>query len=407
MKKPLWSCRLLATSISIMMCCSSVQGQTIAQPVKIGVMTDMSSLFSDIGGEGSVVAAKMAIEDFGGRVLGKPIELISADHQNKPDVAANLAREWYDKDKVSAIVDLLPSGVALSVSEIARQKNKIVLVSGGGTTRLTNENCNPNTVHYVYDTYALARNTVAALIERGKKTWYFLTVDYALGASLEKDAADAVVAGGGKVLGQSKHPTNTADMSGLILKAQASNAEAIGLANAGGDTIRVVNQAREFGLNANGKQTLAGLHVFISDIHAIGLKNAQGMILTTGFYWDLNDDTRKWSRRFFERHKRMPTMAQAGVYSSTMHYLNAVKAAGTDDTQTVMAKMRSMPINDFFAKNGYIREDGRMIHDMYLVQVKSPAESKSPWDYYKILTTIPGKDAFMPLSKSVCPLVKK
>lgn len=407
MKKPLWSCRLLAASISITMCCSGAQAQTITQPVKIGVMTDMSSLFSDIGGDGSVVAAKMAIEDFGGKVLGKPIELISADHQNKPDVAANLAREWYDKDKVSAIVDLLPSGVALSVSEIARQKNKIVLVSGGGTTRLTNESCNPNTVHYVYDTYALARNTVAALIERGKKTWYFLTVDYALGASLEKDAADAVVAGGGKVLGQSKHPTNTADMSGLILKAQASNAEAIGLANAGGDTIRVVNQAREFGLNANGKQTLAGLHVFISDINAIGLQNAQGMILTTGFYWDLNDDTRKWSRRFFERHKRMPTMAQAGVYSSTMHYLNAVKAAGTDDTQAVMAKMRSMPINDFFAKNGYIREDGRMIHDMYLVQVKSPAESKSPWDYYKILATIPGKDAFMPLSKSVCPLVKK
>lgn len=407
MKKPLWSCRLLAASISITMCCSGAQAQTITQPVKIGVMTDMSSLFSDIGGDGSVVAAKMAIEDFGGKVLGKPIELISADHQNKPDVAANLAREWYDKDKVSAIVDLLPSGVALSVSEIARQKNKIVLVSGGGTTRLTNESCNPNTVHYVYDTYALARNTVAALIERGKKTWYFLTVDYALGASLEKDAADAVVARGGKVLGQSKHPTNTADMSGLILKAQASNAEAIGLANAGGDTIRVVNQAREFGLNANGKQTLAGLHVFISDINAIGLQNAQGMILTTGFYWDLNDDTRKWSRRFFERHKRMPTMAQAGVYSSTMHYLNAVKAAGTDDTQAVMAKMRSMPINDFFAKNGYIREDGRMIHDMYLVQVKSPAESKSPWDYYKILATIPGKDAFMPLSKSVCPLVKK
>lgn len=407
MKKPHWTCRLLVASISIMMCCTGVQAQTISQPVKIGVMTDMSSLFSDIGGEGSVIAAKMAIEDFGGKVLGKSIELISADHQNKPDVAANLAREWYDKDKVSAIVDLLPSGVALSVSEIARQKNKIVLVSGGGTTRLTNENCTPNTVHYVYDTYALARNTVAALIERGKKTWYFLTVDYALGASLEKDAADAVVAGGGKVLGQTKHPTNTADMSGLILKAQASNAEAIGLANAGGDTIRVVNQAREFGLSASGKQTLAGLHVFITDIHAIGLQNAQGMILTTGFYWDLNDDTRKWSRRFFERHKRMPTMAQAGVYSSTMHYLKAVKAAGTDDTQAVMAKMKSMPINDFFAKNGYIREDGRMIHDMYLVQVKSPAESKSPWDYYKVLVTIPGKDAFMPLSKSVCPLVKK
>jgi branched-chain amino acid transport system substrate-binding protein len=244
-------------------------------------------------------------------------------------------------------------------------------------------------------------------MERGKKTWYFLTVDYALGASLEKDASEAVIAGGGKVFGQAKHPTNTADMSGLILKAQASNAEAIGLANAGGDTVRVVNQASEFGINTGGKQTLAGLHVFITDIHAIGLQKAQGMILTTGFYWDLNDETRKWSRRFFDRHKRMPTMAQAGVYSSTMHYLNAVKALGTDDTQAVMAKMKSMPINDFFAKNGYIREDGRMIHDMYLVQVKSPAESKSPWDYYKLLATIPGKDAFMPLSKSVCSLVKK
>jgi len=367
----------------------------------------MSSLFSDIGGDGSVVAAKMAIEDFGGKVLGRPIEVISADHQNKPDVAANKAREWYDNDKVSVIVDLLPSGVALAVSEIARQKNKIVLVSGGGTTRLTNENCSPTTVHYVYDTYALARNTVTALMERGKKTWYFLTVDYALGHSLEKDASDAVIAGGGKVLGQARHPTNTADMAGLILKAQASNAEAIGMANAGGDTVRVVNQASEFGINTGSKQTLAGLHVFITDIHAIGLQKSQGMILTTGFYWDLNDETRKWSRRFFERHKRMPTMAQAGVYSSTMHYLNAVKATGTDDTKAVMAKMKSMPINDFFAKNGYIREDGRMIHDMYLVQVKSPAESKSPWDYYKLLATIPGKDAFIPLSKSACSLVKK
>jgi len=407
LSKPRVGQRLIAASISLFLCCSGVQAQVTAQPVKIGVMTDMSSLFSDIGGDGSVIAAKMAVEDFGGKVLGKPIELISADHQNKPDVAANKAREWYDNDKVSVIVDLLPSGVALSVSEIARQKNKIVLVSGGGTTRLTNENCSPTTVHYVYDTYSLARNTVTALMERGKKTWYFLTVDYALGASLEKDAADAVVAGGGKVLGQAKHPTNTADMSGLILKAQASGAEAIGLANAGGDTIRVVNQASEFGLNTSGKQTLAGLHVFITDIHAIGLQKAQGMILTTGYYWDLNDDTRKWSRRFFERHKRMPTMAQAGVYSSTMHYLKAVKAAGTDDTQAVMAKMKSMPINDFFAKNGYIREDGRMIHDMYLVQVKSPAESKSPWDYYKVLATIPGKDAFMPLSKSVCSFIKK
>jgi len=407
MKRSQLRLRIVASVVSSILFSSSVHAQTVLQPLKIGVMTDMSSLFSDIGGDGSVIAAKMAIEDFGGKVLGRPIEIISADHQNKPDIASNKAREWYDNDKVSVIVDLLPSGVALAVSEIARQKNKIVLVSGGGTTRLTNENCSPTTVHYVYDTYALARNTVTALMERGKKTWYFLTVDYALGASLEKDASEAVIAGGGKVLGQAKHPTNTADMSGLILKAQASNAEAIGLANAGGDTVRVVNQANEFGINTNGKQTLAGLHVFITDINAIGLQKAQGMILTTGFYWDLNDETRKWSRRFFERHKRMPTMAQAGVYSSTMHYLNAVKAVGTDDTQAVMAKMKSMPINDFFAKNGYIREDGRMIHDMYLVQVKSPAESKSPWDYYKVLSTIPGKDAFMPLSKSVCSLVKK
>ena len=304
-------------------------------------------------------------------------------------------------------MDLLPSGVALSVAEIARQKNKIVLISGGGTTRLTNENCSPNTIHYVYDTYSLATNTVTALMKRGKDSWYFITVDYALGASLVKDATSAIKDGGGKVLGEVKHPTNTSDMAGFLLQAQASNAKAIALASAGGDTIRQVNQAAEFGIGTSGKQTLAGLHVFITDIHSMGLQKAKGMILTTGFYWDLNDDTRKWSRRFFEKHKRMPTMAQAGVYSSTMHYLQAVKVTGTDDPQKVLAKMRSTPINDFFAKNGQIREDGRMIHDMLLVEVKSPEESKSPWDYYKVLNVIPGKDAFLPLSKSVCPLVKK
>ncbi|WP_062310642.1 ABC transporter substrate-binding protein [Polynucleobacter sinensis] len=394
-------------SIYMAMFCSGTHAQTSMGPVKIGVMTDMSSLFSDIGGPGSVIAAQMAIDDFGGNVLGKPIQLISADHQNKPDVAANKAREWYDADKVSVIVDLLPSGVALSVAEIARQKNKIVLVSGGGTTRLTNENCSPNTVHYVYDTYSLATNTVNALMKRGKDSWYFITVDYALGSSLVKDAAGAVKARGGQVLGEVKHPTNTSDMSGYLLQAQASNAKVIGLANAGGDTIRAVNQAAEFGIGKNGKQTLAGLHVFITDIHAMGLQKAKGMILTTGFYWDLNDDTRKWSRRFFEKHKRMPTMAQAGVYSSTMHYLQAVKAAGTDGTQAVLEKMHKTPINDFFAKNGRIREDGMMIHDMLLVEVKAPEESKSPWDYYKVLSVIPGKDAFLPLSQSVCPLVKK
>ena len=407
MKKYNKNLQIVVILISTIFACSGALAQQTDQQVKIGVMTDMSSLFSDIGGVGSVSAAKMAIQDFGGSVLGKPILLVTADHQNKPDVAASKAREWFDADKVSVIVDLLPSGVALSVAEIGHQKDKLVLVSGGGTTRLTNESCFSTTVHYVYDTYALARNTVQTLMQRGKKTWYFITVDYALGASLEKDASDAVLAGNGQVLGQIKHPTNTSDMASYILKAQASNAQAIGLANAGGDTIRSVNQASEFGLLTGGKQTLAGLHVFISDIDAIGLQKAQGMILTTGFYWDLNDETRKWSRRFFEMNKKMPTMVHAGVYSSTMHYLKAVKAAGTIDTQAVMAKMKSTPINDFFARNGHIREDGRMVHDMYLVEVKSPAESKYPWDYYKVLSTIPGKDAFMPLSKSVCALVKK
>ena len=399
-------CTLSAFLLSMCFIGTSM-AQANKNPVKIGVMTDMSSLFSDIGGRGSVSAAQMAIDDFGGSVLGKPIQLITYDHQNKPDIAASKAREWFDEDKVNAIVDLLPSGVALAVADVAKQKNKIVLISGGGTTRLTNENCSPNTVHYTYDTYALATNTVNALMQKNLKSWYFLTVDYALGASLEKDATDAILAGGGQVVGSIKHPTNSSDMSSFLLKAQSSNAQVIALANAGGDTTMAVNQAFEFGLLNSGKQTLAGLHVFISDIHSIGLKKAQGMLLTTGFYWDLNDQTRAWSRRFFEKNKRMPTMVHAGVYSSTMHYLQAIKASGSSDTEVVMAKMKSTPINDFFAKNAYIREDGRMIHDMYLVQVKSPAEATTPWDYYKVVRTISGKDAFMPLSKSVCAFIKK
>lgn len=379
----------------------------VGAPVRIGVLTDMSSLFSDIGGQGSVIATRMAIEDFGGSVLGRPIELVSADHQNKPDVAANKAREWFDTQKVSVIVDLLPSGVALSVADVARQKNKLVLVSGGGTTRLTNENCSPNTVHYAYDTYALASNTVSALMKQGRDSWFFLTVDYALGQSLEKDASDTVRAANGRVVGAVRHPTNSPDLSSYLLQAQASNAKVIALADAGGDTINAIKQANEFGLLKSGKQTLAGLHVFISDVHSIGLQQAQGMLLTTGFYWDRDDETRKWSRRFFERHKRMPTMVHAGVYSSVMHYLKAIQAAGTDDTQAVMGRMRSMPINDFFARNGRIREDGRMVHDMLLVEVKKPSESKSPWDYYHVKSVIPGEQAFLPLSKSVCALVKR
>ncbi|MGH8435323.1 MAG: ABC transporter substrate-binding protein [Pseudomonas sp.] len=404
----LW--KVLGCSVAVAVAMSAgaqTAGPATGSPVRIGVLTDMSSLFSDIGGQGSVVAARMAIEDFGGSVLGRPIELISADHQNKPDVAANKAREWFDTRQVSAIVDLLPSSVALAVADVARQKNKLVLVSGAGTTRLTNENCSPNTVHYVYDTYALASNTVKALMSQGRDSWFFLTVDYALGQSLEKDASDAVRAGKGKIIGAVRHPTNSPDLASYLLQAQASNAKVIAMANAGGDTINVVKQAHEFGLLKSDKQVLAGLHVFISDIEAIGLQQAQGMLLTTGFYWDLNDETRKWSRRFFERHKRMPTMVHAGVYSSVSHYLKAIQVTGNDETQAVMSTMRSTPINDFFAKNGRIREDGRMVHDMLLVEVKKPSESKAPWDFYRVKSVIPGEQAFLPLSQSTCSLVKR
>ncbi len=375
--------------------------------VKIGLILDMSSLYSDITGEGSVTAARMAIADFGGKVLGKPIQLVYADHQNKADIAANKAREWFDTEKVDAIMDVAASATALAVVEVAKQKNRIAVFNGPGSTRLTNESCSPVTVHYTYDTFALANGTGKAVVKQGGDTWYFLTADYAFGHSLEKDTSDVVKANGGKVLGHSLHPLNASDMSSFVLQAQASGAKIIGLANAGGDTISSVKTANEFGLTKGGKQKMAGLLVYINDIHSIGLQLTQGMFLTEAFYWDLNDETRKWSKRYFETMKKMPNMSQAGVYSSTLHYLKAVKAAGTDETGAVMKKMREMPINDFFAKNGHIREDGRMIHDMYLFEVKSPQESKSPWDYYKLRATIPAAEAFQPLSKSACPLVKK
>jgi branched-chain amino acid transport system substrate-binding protein len=370
--------------------------------VKIGVLTDMSSLFADIGGQGSVTALRMAVEDFGGKVLGQPIEVVYADHQNKTDVAVNKAREWFDVQGVDMVTDLLPSSVALAVSDIGRQKNKVIIVNGGGTSRLTNENCSPNTIHYTYDTYALATNTVNALMKDGRDSWFFMTVDYALGHSLEKDAIEAVKSRKGSVIGAVRHPTNAADLASFLLQAQGSGAKAVGLANAGGDFINAVKQADQFGIRKSGKQTLAALHVFISDIHSVGLDQAQGMQLTTGFYWDQNEATRQWSRRFYERQKRMPTMVHAGVYSSTMHYLNAVKAAGSKNSQTVLAKMRDTPINDFFAQNGMIQPNGRMVHDMLLVEVKKPSESKEPWDYYKVKAVIPGASAFLPLEKSSC-----
>ncbi len=375
--------------------------------VKIGVLTDMSSLFSDIGGKGSVVAAQMAAEDFGGKVLGAPIEVISADHQNKTDVAATIARDWFDNQNVDMVEDLLPSSVALAVSNVAKAKHKIAIAAGAGTTRLSNEDCSPYTLQYGFDTYALASTTVRSMAASGDNSWYFLSVDYALGASLEKDGSAALTASGGKVVGHAKHPMNSADMSSYLLQAQGSNAKVIGLADAGADTVNAIKTAREFRITGDGRQKLAALQIFISDIHSLGLPAAQGMTLTTSFYWDRDDATRKWSRRFYAKTGRMPTMIQAGVYSSTMHYLEAIKATGTDDADTVLAQMRKTPVNDFFATNGILRPDGVLEHDMYLVQVKSPQESHGPWDYYRIKQVVPGNQAFQPLAASRCPLLKK
>lgn len=375
--------------------------------IRIGVLTDMSGLYSDQNGAGSVTAVKMAVEDFGARVLGRRIEVIYGDHQNKADVAANVAREWMDVRKVDLVANLGPSHTALAVAEIARQKNRIAVSTGAATTKLTNEGCTPNSIHYVYDTYALANGTANAVTKQGGKDWFFVTADYVFGHSLEKDASDIVKANGGRVVGVARHPVNASDFSSFLLKAQGSGASVIALANAGGDTVNSLKGISEFQITKSGKQSVAALVLFLTDVHALGLPTTQGLLLTTAFYWDRTDETRKWSKRFFERMKRMPTDAQAGDYSSTMHYLKAVQAAGTDEASAVMAKMKAMPINDMFATNGRIREDGRMVHDMYLAQVKTPAESTTPWDYFKIKAVIPAGEAFQPLAKSTCPLVTK
>jgi branched-chain amino acid transport system substrate-binding protein len=382
------------------------QAQLSGDMVKIGVMTDMTGVYGDLGGQGSVVAAQMAIDDFGGKVLGKPIQLISADHQNKADLAASKAREWFDREGVDMITDLLNSAVALAVSGVGKDKNKVVMVVGAATSALTNANCTATTVHYAYDTYALANIAGKEIVKGGGDTWFFLTADYAFGAALEKDTSEVIKANGGKVLGSVKTPLSTTDFSSFLLQAQASKAKIIGLANAGGDTINSIKSASEFGITKGG-QNLAALLVFITDIHALGLETTQGMMVTEGWYWDLNDETRKFADRFLAKHKARPTMNQAGVYSSVLSYLKAVQAAGTDETQAVMTKLRALPINDVFAKGGKIREDGRMVHDMYLMQVKKPSESKRPWDYYNLKATVPGDQAFQPLSKSTCPLIKK
>ncbi|GIZ50119.1 ABC transporter substrate-binding protein [Noviherbaspirillum aridicola] len=398
----------LAVAAALSLAFSQGAGAQVSDDaVRIGLLLDMSSLYADITGPGSVAAAQMAIDDFGGKVLGKNIQLVYADHQNKADIAANKAREWFDRDKVDAILDVAASGPALAVAPIAREKNRITVFSGPGSVRLTNDACTPVTVHYAYDTFALANSTARAVVQNGGDSWFFLTADYTFGTTLEKDATDVIQANGGKVVGSVRHPLNASDFSSFLLRAQSSGAKVVGLANAGGDTINAIKGAHEFRLTASGKQRLAGLLVYINDIHTLGLEAAQGMLLTTGFYWDRNEETRKWARRFFEKTKKMPNMSQAGLYSSVLHYLNAVRAAGTDETGAVMARMKQTPVNDVFARNGRIREDGRMVHDMFLYEVKKPSESRYPWDYYKEVAVIPADKAFQPLSQSACPLVKK
>ncbi|MCP3386681.1 ABC transporter substrate-binding protein [Bradyrhizobium sp. CCGUVB4N] len=374
-------------------------------PLKIGVLSDFSSVYSDIGGQGNVEATKMAIEDFGGQMFGKPIDMVAADVLNKPDVASTIARKWWETEGVDMIIDLPTSATALAVMELSKQYEKIMIVTDAASSDITGKSCSPYTAHWTYDTYSNAHTVGSAIVKNGGDSWFFLTADYVFGHSIERDTGDVVRAAGGKVLGSVKHPLNTADFSSFLLQAQASKAKIIGLANGGGDTINAIKQAGEFGIVAGG-QNLAAIVMFISDVHSLGLKLAQGLIITEAYYWDLNDKTRAFGKRFMERVKRMPTMNQAATYSATLHYLKAVQAAGTKDTKTVMAKMRELPVKDAFTDNGILREDGRMVHSMFLFQVKKPEESKAPWDYYKLLAEVPADQAFRPLKDGGCPLVK-
>jgi branched-chain amino acid transport system substrate-binding protein len=374
--------------------------------VKIGVLNDRSGLYADLSGEGSVIAARMAVEDFKASEKGIAVEIISADHQNKPDIASNIARQWYDQDGVDVIADVPTSSAALAVNDITKEKNKVFLVSGAASSDLTGKACSPNTVHWTYDTWSLAHGTGSAMVAAGGDTWFFLTADYAFGQALERDTAAVVEASGGKVLGSVRHPFPGQDFSSFLLQAQASGAKVIGLANAGGDTINSIKQASEFGITQGG-QALAGLLVFVTDVHALGLQTAQGLVLTEAFYWDLNDDTREWSKRFAEKSGgKMPTMVQAGVYASVLHYLKAVEATGGKDPAAVVAKMKQMPTEDPLFGKGQIRQDGRHVHDMYLFRVKTPDQSTGEWDLYEKVATIPADKAFRPLNEGGCPLVK-
>ena len=381
--------------------------QVSGDVVKIGVLTDMSGVYADYGGPGALAAARLAVQDFGGKMFGKDIVVVSADHQNKPDIAKNVTQQWFDRDGVDMTVENLNSAVALTVQALGKEKNKITITTGAATARLTNEDCAPATgIHYLMDTIALSNVVGKAIVKDGGDSWFFLTADYAFGHSLEKDTGDVVKAAGGKVLGSVRHPLSTGDFSSFLLQAQTSGAKVVGLANAGGDTVNSIKAAAEFGLTK--KQSLAALLMLLTDVHSIGLNTAQGLYLTEAWYWDLNNESRAWADKFSKSmNGRKPNSNQAAVYSATLHYLNAVKAAGTDDTAKVMAKMKEMPINDMFAKGGKLREDGRMVHDMYLFQVKKPSESKGPWDYYNLKGTVKGEEAFQPLAQSRCAAIKK
>lgn len=391
---------------AMLLIASSADAQISDDTIKIGVLTDQSGVYADATGPGSVEAVRMAIADYGGKVAGKPIMMIDADHQNKADVGATIARRWFENENVDVVVDFANSAVAFAVLELAKQKNKAILIASAGSSDLTGKACSPNSVQWVYNTYALANGTARALLKEGAKSWYFVTVDYAFGQALRNDAARTVEKLGGKVVGDVRHPLNSMDFSSYILQAQSSNADVVAFANTGGDLANSIRQAQEFGLT-RGKQRLAAFLMQTSDIHAIGLQAAQGLLVTTGFYWDLDDDTRAFAQRFMKKTGRRPTMVQAGLYSAVTNYLKAIDKSGTDEGPKVIAQMKSMPINDFFARNATLREDGQLIHDMYLVQAKSPKESKGAWDYEKLVQVIPGKDAFISPEESVCPLLKK
>src|SRR6476646_5249569 len=398
---------LLALAMAGAFAAGAAQAQISDNMIKIGVLSDMSSLYTDLAGAGSVAAARMAVEDSGIEKRGYKVEIISADHQNKPDVGSSIARQWYDVDKVDVIVDVPNSGVALAVNQITRDKGKVFLANGPASSDLTGKACSPNTVHWTYDTWMLANGTGGAIVKSGGDTWFFLTADYAFGLALERDTEAVVLKNGGKVLGKVRHPLNTQDFSSFLLQAQASKAKIIGLANAGGDTTNSIKGAAEFGI-VKGGQNLAGLLVFLTDIHGLGLPTAQGLIVTNTFYWDTNDQTRAFAKRFAAVDKGIhPTMVHAGVYASVLHYLKAVEALKSDDGTKVVAKMKEMPTDDPLFGKGTIRADGRKIHPAYLVEVKKPADSKAPWDYYKIRATIPADQAFRPLADGDCPLVKK